>query len=326
MNIRDLPDIYDQLFYCMSGNAELLATLIKEDPSLDLDAQDDEGRTFLSTACLVDNLDAVQVLLKAKVDTNIADNKGFTALMHATQDEEHMILDALIAAKADLNMKDHDGNTALSFAVIRGKCDSVKSLLEAKAALTVEKNSIPLLHVAVWNENIELIKLLAKVNPNVEDEKSHTALDHAVSVCSIDVVNALIEAGADVNKVSNNMRCTPLMNAANYRKIDCAQALIKAKADVNIRTPDRMTALHYAALACAPEIIKVLLDANADPCVSTKKFGLTPLDFAGDSEECRKLLKAAQPGLFSCFFRPQPKPHATTELEVKPVQTMTANI
>jgi cytohesin len=79
----------------------------------------------------------------------------------------------------------------------------------------------------------------------------------------IEIVRALIDAGADVNKVRDN-GMTPLFAAAYKGHGDIVRALIDAGADVNKARDDGATPLFAAAQQGHVEIVRALIDAGAD--------------------------------------------------------------
>ena len=68
-------------------------------------------------ALMAGHIDAVQMLLDAKVDLNLQDFRGHTALMLVASLNEVSLLKALIAAgRVDITIKDNTGRTALDIA------------------------------------------------------------------------------------------------------------------------------------------------------------------------------------------------------------------
>ena len=60
-----------------------------------------------------------------------------------------------------------------------------------------------------------------------------TALHFAASNGHVDVAKVLIQNGADVNAVHNEVKRTALHHAAEYGHVDVAKVLIQNGADVN---------------------------------------------------------------------------------------------
>ena len=110
----------------------------------------------------------------------------------------------------------------------------------------------------------------------------------------VEIVNLLLQAGADVNAKSED-GTTVLMLAAYSKEPDVVNILLEAGADVNARDADGKTALHSAAAKGDPRIIRTLLQSGAD--VNAKvaggfNVGMTPLIFARTPVAAKVLLDA----------------------------------
>ncbi|WP_264688090.1 ankyrin repeat domain-containing protein [Wolbachia endosymbiont (group A) of Sympetrum striolatum] len=103
-----------------------------------------------------------------------------------------------------------------------------------------------------------------------------------------DVVNALIQNGANVN-AEDNFKSTPLHNAARNGHIDTVKVLIAKGTDVNAKDQDGWTPLHLAAYKCHIDIVKVLLKKGADLLLKNNS-GKTPRDLARTGD-IKKLLE-----------------------------------
>eukprot|EP00927_Polykrikos_kofoidii_P027054 TRINITY_DN23947_c0_g1_i1.p1 TRINITY_DN23947_c0_g1~~TRINITY_DN23947_c0_g1_i1.p1 ORF type:complete len:467 (+),score=83.85 TRINITY_DN23947_c0_g1_i1:78-1478(+) len=89
------------------------------------------------------------------------------------------------------------------------------------------------------------------------------------------VLDALIEANADVDVVDQNGR-TALMVAAASGQTAAVEWLVRHNAAANVSSHYGYTALHYASLLPRPEMIELLLGAGALPS-PTDRMGQTPL-------------------------------------------------
>ena len=131
-------------------------------------------------------------------------------------------------------------------------------------------------------------------------------LHYAIGLAGIEMVEMLIEYGADVNVVSQygaaNNGETPLHLAINEEKWEIVQLLIEKGANVNIPDNDGQTPLFYALLEASPgsklhetykKIALMLIEAGAD--INFKnKHGKIPIHAAaqgGDVELFRLLLE-----------------------------------
>ena len=86
---------------------------------------------------------------------------------------------------------------------------------------------------------------------------------------SVEVVRALIEAGADVNAVdSNQMSPLHLASSLNWLVVPL---LLEAGANVNVMDKRGLTPLWFAAVARHKSVIAALIMAGADPRLGGKR-------------------------------------------------------
>jgi hypothetical protein len=91
-----------------------------------------------------------------------------------------------------------------------------------------------------------------------------TALRLAVSLGHQEIVQILLDAGADVNAQSLYFGSTPLWIAAGEGHLEIVRTLLDAGADVNAQNDGGTTALSNAASEAQRDIVRMLLDAGAD--------------------------------------------------------------
>jgi len=119
-----------------SGDLDRMQTLL--DQGANVNKQ--EGRlkeTLLMYAASVNDLDTVNLLLKAKANPDIPDHLGFTPLIVAANKGFTEIANALIRAGANLNLRNNAGMTALIVAVYGGNNDIIVALIRNGADITI---------------------------------------------------------------------------------------------------------------------------------------------------------------------------------------------
>jgi len=215
------------------------------------------------------DIEGVKKYIKPK-NINLKDSDGNTPLLYALKNprEKQEIIKILAGGKADLEERDKDGYTPLMIAC--------KSGHYPETALT-------------------LIGAGANVNAVYEkkynDEEGMTPLMFAVSeyaINDINVVNALISAGANVN-AKNADGNTPLIIASRYMwlKPEIVEALIKAGANLEDRDKYGYTPLMIALRKNFSKIELPIVLINAGANVNAaydkpydEKNGTTALMFA----------------------------------------------
>ncbi|KAL6044683.1 Hsp70-Hsp90 organizing protein 3-like [Balamuthia mandrillaris] len=132
-----------------------------------------------------------------------------------------------------------------------------------------------------------------KISPEVALLLEHrdevgTPLLHAVLHQDLELVEALLKAGADPNAPNSFDQATALAMAASMgfeEGVDLLLSLPQQQVDIERTNDEGWTALHCAADAGREEIVRKLLAHGANPNATTKQVGgrevsLTPLDMA----------------------------------------------
>jgi hypothetical protein len=131
---------------------------------------------------------------------------------------------------------------------------------------------------------------------DIVDEAGTTALDIAAAFGQIAAINALIDAGADLNTQSD-AGGPPMCFAAESGSTAAVMALIHAGADMNVaKLLNGYTPLHLAVCQGSVACTAVLIQAGADISI-VNDDDMTPLDIIavnyGPEEEIAKLLRVA---------------------------------
>jgi ankyrin repeat protein len=94
------------------------------------------------------------------------------------------------------------------------------------------------LHLAIDNSDAAMVRLLlqSKADPAAADPTGETALIRAAKIGNLDVVEALLDAGAAVDAPDSGFRQTPLMAAARGGYAPVVKRLIERGAQVNAQT------------------------------------------------------------------------------------------
>lgn len=152
---------------------------------VNVNEQDASGNSLLYFAALRDLVEVVQKLLQKGANPNIKNKLGASALGIAASSNHKQLVQALLEAGADPNLRLTNNSTALIMAVRYGRPennnnkDAIALLINAKANLDLQNDSKETaLNVAVVENNLELVKALleAGADPNIEDAKGESAL------------------------------------------------------------------------------------------------------------------------------------------------------
>ena len=133
------------------------------------------------------------------------------------------------------------------------------------APASAHKEADALLNVIKANDAVEVSALLAAgADPNQKNRFGNSALTLAIGTGSLEIVTALVDAGADLK--ATGKKDHPLHDAASADQVDIVKLLLARGADVDARDAAGRTPLRAVSpFANRVEVIKVLLEAGADP-------------------------------------------------------------
>jgi ankyrin repeat protein len=213
------------------------------------------------------NTKEVEALLKQGANINARGGDKATPLIHAVNKQDTAMVDLLLKNGADVNAHTGDDyvrrETALMIASWTGNVSIMKKLIEAGADVNAVSGrdqpnmGKPVLRYAIDSRSPEAVRILLESGANANEltnspllnVRNIPLLSHAIRKgVSIEIINALIKSGADVNQKAHLVDLTPLMIACKDGYTDAVKALLAAGADPNIKNKqdgDR-TALDYA--------------------------------------------------------------------------------
>jgi ankyrin repeat protein len=173
----------------------------------------------------------------------------------------------LLRQRADVNAPQVDGMTALHWATYQDDLETSALLLRARAnANAATRYGVTPLSLACANGNPALVDLLLKAgaDPNAALPGGETPLMTAARVGSVASVKALLARGGTVDAKDDRRGQTALMWAAAEGHADVVQTLIELGADVRLRLSSGFTPLLFAVREGRSGVVRVLLKAGAD--------------------------------------------------------------
>ena len=212
------------------------------DNGADVNTQNEDGTSPLHVSAMKGYHDTAKLLIENGADVNIKDNDDWTPLRWAVCENKYDIVKLLIEFGADPFITDNDGKTPLDIC----QNDDIRSLLEKymeeyhSIQEKIKRNEpsifdIDLLDFAYYNNLIEVKKCVysGKFDINVQDDKGYTPLMYAITNHNLQMVEFLVEQGADIN-LNNNEGDSPLKIAYKFSR-DIAEYLFeKGAIDKNV--------------------------------------------------------------------------------------------
>ena len=305
------------LLAAFDGHTDTVRYLVSV-PEVDLNHQDSDNCTALHLAVEENHPDMVQVLIDAGADIETKDSDGSTCLflavgngqtdivrylvglpevdlhqqgnrndvvLHLAVSRKHAdVVKVLIAAGADVGGK-YNGRSPLHIACASGALANVKMLVEAGADVSAtDPTRETCLIIAAYHGHTEIVSYLVglpEVDLNHHGSTNFTALHFAVQYKHADVVQLLIDAGADVNAIERNGQ-TCFFLAVGHGHTDIVRYLVGLpEVDLRDQGSKNYLALHLAVQKKHADVVKILIDAGAD--IEGKHSGCSPLQSACDS-------------------------------------------
>eukprot|EP01080_Neovahlkampfia_damariscottae_P010211 gene10211-2631_t len=189
-------------FAASKGDVEKLKTLFDENPNFSVNDGDYDYRTPLHLAASEGQLEVVKYLIKKGADINAADRFRNTPIQ-----------DALRAGH----------NEVVSLLKSRGGTSELPTIKKMASLMS-----------AIQNGNLTKVKNLILVSPDLIDASDYdnrTPLHIAASIGDLEIVQFLLEAGADVNALDNQDE-TPIQDALSHGKSQVVDFLIQKGGEI----------------------------------------------------------------------------------------------
>ena len=198
-------------------------------------------------------------------------------IIHAIQNGNLEQLKTLINTD-NLNLKDRSGYSLLHIATNSEKIEIAKWLLnQCGMDINLHCNGHNVLSLALSKGNFELFDYYLENKAECIGRNQLNILHEAVNKNRYDIVERLIEKGADPNQ-TNNLLVTPLTIAVTNRNKRIVLLLLESGACANLPDKKGNTAVHLACSMNDAELINVLLD-NTECDLKLKNYlEETPFD------------------------------------------------
>ncbi|KAM6895511.1 ankyrin repeat and sterile alpha motif domain-containing protein 1B isoform 2-T2 [Xenentodon cancila] len=234
-----------------------LPNLLSMWKGLNVNCTDSSGYTPLHHASLNGHRDVVLKLLQFEASTNVADSKGCFPLHLAAWRGDVDIVRILIhhgPSHCRVNQQNHERETALHCAAQYGHSEVVSVLLQELTDPTMRNNrqETPLDLAALYGR-LQVVRMLVNAHPNLMTCHTclHTPLHLAARNGHHSTVQTLLEAGMDVNCVTENG--SALHEAALFGKMDVVRLLLDSEIDTNLKDSQGRTALEILREHPAPK-------------------------------------------------------------------------
>jgi uncharacterized protein len=287
-----------------AGDAELVQVLVYAGANLRATTRLG-AYTPLMMAARAGHSAAVAALIAGGADVNATSTTGTTPLMFAAQSGDTRTVTMLVEGGSEVNARETAmGQTPLMFAVAYNRVDVVRLLLARGADLQATSKVVDLTKLSSPEEefsrprrqgpdsgeggqrppDVAGVTRQYRYNELVGTSGGFAPLHFAARQGFVDVVKALVEAGADVNQVNPGDKSTPLVVATINGCFDIAKYLLEKGADPNLSSENGVAPLYgtlnvqWAPKALYPQpqayrqqqigyldYMQLLLDKGANP-------------------------------------------------------------
>ncbi|GFT34149.1 histone-lysine N-methyltransferase EHMT2 [Nephila pilipes] len=272
---------------------------------MDIQNSEVECSSNVNSAFLMQKRDLKTMLMAVSEETSLRLRPAGKCLFNPIKTNDVKKVLQLIANGVNPNHKftTHKNNTPLHVAAFYGSTGIVHVLLQCEALIDAVNDDLetPLI-LAVEKEQISVVRYLihAGAQVDVKNENGLTAFHVACKNNSKEMAEFLFNTGKfDVN-LQDDGGWTPLVWACEHNYVDLIQWLLDLGADPNVRDNEENTALHWAACSGNNDILEMLLDNGCNLSFVNQR-GDSALHIAArkDNYMCVKLL-LARDALLDC--------------------------
>ena len=243
---------------------------------------DDVGMNALHLACHDQCLEKVSYFIDLGLDTKAADNAGFSPLHIAAQYSSTDIMQLLVQRGADIKCLNNNKDNVLKRACFGKSLQTVKfiSSLDLRIDINTTDNlGYTALHTAAQNSSLEVVEFLIDqgANPYSTAKNGDTIL-HSACLSNYHPkakVVYLMRYETLVN-MKNSKDYTPLLIAAEFNTLSTVECLVNNGADVHAVNHKGDTALYRAAFSRSVPKLRYLIDKGLEINMPNT-FGFIPL-------------------------------------------------
>lgn len=292
---------FDNFLWAVELREQVILTKLLQQ-GLNIDVQDNLGRTPLHRSCLNNYPELIKFLLERGANKTIAENEGFYPVHLAASKGN---VEALIAlAKYDSSLLEQisfntSGFTPLLCAAQYGQSNAARYLLSQNVDANkarIDTGATPL-HMAIGQKFLDTVRtVLPASDIEKEDNNGDTAIMHSLRVQDTDIINLILDQRPNLDH-ANHDGITPLLDAIIYADdAELVHLLLSHGAtpslvsgsipSINGIDLSEMTPLHISIIKNNTQIVEKLVPVSdltvEDNCSpdAANTAGMTPLLFA----------------------------------------------
>jgi ankyrin repeat protein len=186
--------------------------------------------------------EAARLVRQNPTFAHVRDANGTSPLLVAIYHQQHAIAKMLADTKGDIDIFE---------ASALGRVDRIKQLLRDEPALAsgISPDGFPAVGLAAFFGHLEAVRTLIAAGANIHAAATNAfkvqAIHAAVASRNLEIVGAVLEAGADPN-AAQQQGFRPIHEAGNNGNRDLAELLMRYGADPSLKNDDGKTAIAIA--------------------------------------------------------------------------------
>lgn len=230
--------------------------------------------------------EVVDTLLEMKAHPDSEDLSGRTGVSYCAEFGHVSLLKSLVDHGAFLDQSDHTARTPLHWAALSGQEEIFEMLLEygsVDLSRKDDKGLVPLWH-AIYANHAGIVRAILDrgFSVDIKGKLDRSPLSWAAENGQAEIVQHLIQNGAQMNNLEGVYHLSPLHLACENSHEGVVRILLEAGADPNTIDSDKRTPLHLAVKAGDPTLVRLLIDSKVD-VDAAQDIGRTPLHYAADN-------------------------------------------
>lgn len=246
-----------------SGYTQIVHLLLEQ--GADPNQPNSNGETPILGAARYNHLEAIQALIEtgAKIH-QLMEVQQAELLIAAVLRNNLRFLDYFIDKGVHPDQRDSKGRTPFFMATQIGSLEAARILLEKGADLNqLPKNAQAQLFIAaISGQNLKLVRLLIDigVNPDQLDSNGKTQLSIAARNKQLNVVQVLLEKGADFNQLSLGEKAELFIDAVKGKNLGLTQLLLQKDSQLLTQYYYGNSLLLLAAKVCDLAMLRAMLE------------------------------------------------------------------
>ncbi|XP_061527756.1 LOW QUALITY PROTEIN: ankyrin repeat and death domain-containing protein 1A [Phycodurus eques] len=264
------------LHYAVAGkNKEAVELLLRR--RVQVDQRDKFGVAPIHLAAWFGSLEILKLLVRAGAEQKIENEEGLNILHCAAINNHTEIVEYIVndLQMKELDVDDKSGHCAFAMAAEHGCMQMLEMLMDSvttMATMRTNKRGDTPLHLATRNGHLDVVQLLLH-SFDTRDEVNmdgETALFQAAENAQEQCVLALLQAGCDPN-IQTTSKYSALHPASERGDTSLVRLLLEYKAHTDFENEDLEVPLHLAVKNSCIPVIHFLLEAGCNFNVTDKR-------------------------------------------------------